>query len=302
MQSRYLIWFSRDELTRKISIKKPLIIPQKKFNTFIVFELSRSPSSRDVKITLSKESKNLLTSKNLKCKCVFYDSVKCSSSQGISQETVETSYFGSLLEITVLNGNNCGEFSDINFEEDYIYDRSPKRASRVMTDQIYFQIPMQPSTQLTFFEKRLTDEYVFKFKSSLISVLYGKYKLPLDFYNFLEESKMAAFVSMLKQTQYTYKHFDERFELAYGSNSKSMTRFDGYLLAVHIRKIGTGDLEEEKQKAMEYLFENEINYKEAATSGHKESFQKTMQVWDFDDLEEIQMVKSFSVARNCSSV
>lgn len=302
MQSRYLIWFSKEELTRKISIKKPLVIPQKKFNTFIVFELSRSPSLRDVKITLSKESKNLLTSKNLKCKCVFFDSVKCSSSKGINQETVETRYFGSLLEITVLNGSNCSEFSEINFEEDYIYDRSPKRATRVMNDQIYFQIPMQPSTRLTFFEKRLTDEYVFKFKSSLISVLYGKYKLPMDFYKFLEESKMAAFVSMFKQTQYTYKHFDERFELSYGSNSSSMTRFDGYLLAVHIRKLGDGDLEEEKQKAKQYLLENEINYKETVATGQKGSFQKTIQVWDFDDWEETHMTKSVSLARNCSSI
>lgn len=299
MQSRYIIWFNREDLQKKISIKKPLIIPQKKFNTFIILELSKS--SKDIKITLSKESKELLTNKNLKCKCVFYDSVKCSTSQGINQESIETKYFGTLLEITVLNGTNCNEFSDIHFEEDYIYDRSPKRPSRVMSDQIYFQIPMQPSTQLTYFEKKLKDEYSFRFKSSLISVLYGKYKFPMDFYKFLEENKMVAFVSMLKQTQYTYKHFDERFELTYGNNSKNTTRFDGYLLAVHIRKFDGGDIEDEKQKAMKFLFENEINYKETASTGQKEHFQKTMQAWEFDDLDEKHMTNSFAVLRNCSS-
>lgn len=259
IQSRYLLWFNRQKLKNKLSIKKPLIIPQRRINTIITFEISRMSFSNDVRITLSNESKEVLSAHDLKCKCVLYDSLIGLTAQGIGKETREDRYLWSLVEIKVLYTRICKEVSKVNFTEDYIYDGCVKR------DRTYFHIPLAPSTELTHFEKRLSDEFVFKFKGSTMSVLYGKYKLPSCFKEYLQVNKKVAFISILKQIQYNYRHLDERFQLYYPSDPKIKVRYDGYLMAFHIRELAEGgELEEEKDKAMECLFENGINYNEIA--------------------------------------
>lgn len=283
IQSRYLLWFNREKLTKKVSVKKPLIIQQKKINTFIVFEICKSSSSKDVEVSLADESKELLKTLDLTCRCVFYDYVTCSTYQDVGHGRRTSGYFGSLVEIKILNGRECKEFSKVEFEKDYIYDRSTKRINRIMKDQTYFHIPLLPSTQPSTFTKKLSDEYVFKFRSSTISVLSGQYSLPADFSKYLKANNKVAFVSVLKQATYTFKHFDQRFELSYGINPKSKPRYDGYLLAIHIREVKEdGDLEKEKQKAWESLLENEINYVESALCKYKSALQKERDEWTFE--------------------
>lgn len=260
MQSRFLLWFDcnrKDD--QQIRVRKQLVIPSENLDTFITFVIQRIGGTL-MAIELDEDTKNIVKSRNLKCKCIVYDAVNRTTASNIENETLEEGYFGTLLDLTLLKASDASTHSKVDVRDDLVQDPCSSRASIEMDEDILMLIPMNCRFSKSLKSSLIKTGHDFNTNPYYFSSTCGNYIYSKGYFQFLSDNGLFSVSLVYRRKQYWFKNFNESFRLTHSCTEESRGP-EYFLLGVYIGSNVEGS-SLQRNHVMEVLQKNNINFSE----------------------------------------